>query len=61
MKYVCSVCGYVYDEQKGDKLNHVHEGTQYDDLPEGYVCPMCGVEKERFTHIGQAVYNKLCR
>ena len=40
MKYVCGICGYVYDEEE--------EGVKFEDLPEEYVCPLCGVGKENF-------------
>ena len=40
MKYVCTVCGYVYDEEE--------EGVKFEDLPDDYVCPLCGVGKEDF-------------
>ena len=40
-KYVCSVCGYVYDEEV--------EGTNFEDLPDNWVCPLCGVGKELFN------------
>lgn len=41
MKYVCNVCGYIYDEEA--------EGTKWSDLPETWVCPVCGVGKDQFT------------
>ena len=41
MKYECNICGYIYDEEK--------EGTQFDKLPESWVCPMCGVGKDDFS------------
>lgn len=41
-KYVCSVCGYVYDPDDGDPRNGVAPGTPFEDLPEGWVCPVCG-------------------
>lgn len=40
-KYVCEVCGYVYDEEA--------EGTPFDQLPEDYTCPLCGVGKDQFA------------
>jgi len=40
MKYVCSVCGYVYDEEK--------EGVKFEDLGDDYACPLCGVGKDEF-------------
>ena len=41
MKYVCQICGYVYDEEE--------EGIKFEDLPEEFVCPLCGVGKENFA------------
>ena len=48
MKYVCGVCGYVYDEAIGDPDNGIEAGTPWEKLPEDYVCPLCGVGKEEF-------------
>ena len=49
MKYVCNVCGYVYDEEKGDPDNGIAPGTKWEDLPADFVCPLCGVGKDDFT------------
>lgn len=49
MKYVCQVCGYVYEEEKGDPDNGVAAGTKWADVPETWVCPVCGVGKDQFT------------
>ncbi len=49
MKYVCNVCGYVYDEELGDIDNGIEAGTAFEDLPEDFVCPLCGVGKEDFS------------
>ena len=43
MKYVCDVCGYVYDPEIGDPDNGVDAGTAWEDVPEDWVCPLCGV------------------
>ena len=48
MKYVCSVCGYTYDETVGDPDNGIEAGTKFEDLPEDFVCPLCGVGKDMF-------------
>ena len=48
-KYVCSVCGYVYDPAEGDLDNGVKPGTAWEDVPEDWVCPVCGVNKDQFT------------
>lgn len=51
-RYTCSVCGYVYDPQKGDPEGNVPPGTRFEDLPEGWVCPVCGAGRERFVKEG---------
>ena len=48
-KYVCSVCGYVYDEAAGDPENGIAPGTKWESLPEDWVCPLCGAGKEDFA------------
>lgn len=47
-KYVCAVCGYVYDPEKGDPDAGIAPGTKWEDVPEDYVCPLCGVGKDQF-------------
>ena len=47
-KYVCSVCGYVYDEETGDPDNGIAPGTLWVDVPDDFTCPLCGVGKEDF-------------
>ncbi|MCL6557929.1 MAG: rubredoxin, partial [Firmicutes bacterium] len=47
-KYVCSVCGYVYDPEAGDPENGVPPGTPFEKLPGDWTCPVCGVGKEEF-------------
>lgn len=49
MKYVCDVCGWVYDESKGSPENGIPAGTKFSDLPEDFVCPLCGVDKDNFS------------
>ena len=49
MKYICNVCGYVYDEAAGDPDNGIALGTTWAELPEDFVCPLCGVGKEDFS------------
>ena len=48
-KYVCDVCGYVYDPEVGDPDNGIEPGTAFADLPEEWVCPLCGVGKDNFS------------
>ncbi len=47
-KYVCTVCGWIYDEAKGDPDNGIAPGTKFEDLPADYVCPVCGAGKYEF-------------
>lgn len=47
-KYVCVVCGYIYDEELGDPENGIEPGTKWEDVPEDYMCPLCGVGKDQF-------------
>ncbi|MBP5466895.1 MAG: rubredoxin [Clostridia bacterium] len=49
MKYVCNVCGYVYDEELGDPDNGIAAGTKFSDLPDDFTCPVCAVGKEEFS------------
>ena len=48
MRYVCIVCGYVYDPKDGDPDGGIAPGTAVEDIPDSWVCPMCGVGKEDF-------------
>ena len=48
-KFVCEVCGWVYDETVGLPEQNVAAGTKFENLPEDFECPLCGVGKENFT------------
>ena len=48
-KWVCNVCGYVYDEAVGDPDNGIAPGTKFEDLPDDFTCPLCGVGKDDFS------------
>jgi rubredoxin len=50
-KYECTACGYIYDPAMGDPDNGVPPGTSFDDLPDTWVCPQCGVGKEFFSKV----------
>ncbi|AEF84512.1 rubredoxin [Treponema primitia ZAS-2] len=47
-KYVCNVCGYIYDPAVGDKGGDIKPGTAFADLPSDWACPTCGVGKDSF-------------
>jgi len=46
--WVCTVCGYIYEPAKGDPENGVKPGTEWEDVPDDWVCPLCFVGKESF-------------
>lgn len=48
-KYRCDLCGWEYDEALGDPNNNVPPGTKFEDLPNDFVCPMCGAAKSAFS------------
>ena len=48
-KYVCDACGWVYDEAEGLPEQGIAPGTEFADLPEDFVCPLCGVDKSMFS------------
>jgi rubredoxin len=50
-KWVCSACGYVYDPAQGDPDGGISPGTAFEDLPDGWFCPNCGVGKEFFEKL----------
>ena len=51
-KYTCSVCGYVYDPEKGDPDANIKAGTKFEDLPDDWTCPVCGADKSNFEKEG---------
>jgi len=48
-KYVCDVCGWEYDEEKGDAAHGITPGTSFEALGEDFICPLCGVDKSNFS------------
>ena len=50
-KWECRVCGYIYDPAKGDIDNGVNPGTAFENLPEDWVCPSCGANKDLFDKL----------
>ena len=55
MKYVCGVCGWEYDEEKGDAELGIAPGTKFEDLPAEFECPVCGVTTEHFEAAEEGV------
>lgn len=50
-KYVCGPCGYIYDPAVGDPDSGIAPGTAFEDLPEDWCCPICGVSKDMFEKV----------
>jgi flavin reductase (DIM6/NTAB) family NADH-FMN oxidoreductase RutF/rubredoxin len=50
-KYVCNACGYEYDPEKGNPEHGIPPGTLFDQLPDEWICPMCGAEKNDFSEM----------
>jgi len=50
-KYRCIACGYIYDPEDGDSLSGIEPGTSFKDLPDDWLCPMCGVGKDMFEPV----------
>ena len=50
-KYRCLICGYIYDPEAGDVDNGIDAGTSFENLPDDWVCPECGVGKDEFEPV----------
>ena len=50
-KYVCDICDYIYDPAEGDSTQDIEPGTAFEDLPDDWVCPECGVGKDEFSPV----------
>ncbi|HSI23943.1 MAG TPA: rubredoxin [Methylophilaceae bacterium] len=50
-QWICSVCGYIYDEAQGDPEHGLPPGTRWEDVPETWTCPDCGVSKRDFDMV----------
>lgn len=51
MQYVCLICGYIYDEEKGIPESGILPGTEWKDVPDTWICPDCGVTKDDFEMV----------
>lgn len=52
-RYVCSICGYVYDEKRGEPHRGIKPGTRFDDLPDDYICPVCAIDPKIRIRLGK--------
>ena len=53
--YACELCGYEYRSEQGDPDAGIAEGTDFEDLPADWVCPLCGASKEDFDHVSGGI------
>ncbi len=51
-KFQCNICGFIYDESVGDPEHDIASGTRWEDVPESWECPECGVSKADFEMVG---------
>lgn len=52
-RYICTVCDYIYDPEIGDEDNGIKAGTEFIELPDNWVCPLCGASKEEFDALDE--------
>ncbi len=48
-RYICDICGYIYDPEIGDIDSNIEPGMKFEDLPCNWICPICNFEKENFS------------
>ena len=53
-KYICTVCGYIYNPEVGDPESGIEAGTPFEEIPDDWVCPLCGVGKDEFEKYEEA-------
>ncbi|NMB78346.1 MAG: rubredoxin [Methanomicrobiales archaeon] len=52
-RYICSICGYVYDEKRGEPHRGIKPGTKFEDLPDDYTCPVCAIDPRISVRLGR--------
>lgn len=50
-KFKCVICGYIYDPEQGDPTSGIDSGILFSNLPDDYICPICGAGKEEFEKL----------
>lgn len=58
-KYICKVCATIYDPNKGDPEDNIPPGTPFEQLPQDWICPVCGSGKDKYELLSQERYDKL--
>jgi rubredoxin len=57
-KYECTVCGYIYDPENGDPDSGVNPGTAFENLPDDWICPVCGADKDALCGADKDAFEK---
>lgn len=60
-KYICRVCATIYDPERGDPEDNIAPGTPFEELPDTWICPVCGSSKDKYELLTQEKYEKLFR
>ena len=47
-RYVCLICGHIYNPEKGEPVQNIRAGIDFSDLPADWACPVCGTSKDKF-------------
>ena len=50
-KFKCIICGYIYDEDQGDTASGIEPGTPFEEIPDDWLCPVCGAGKSEFIEL----------
>lgn len=58
-KYICRVCATIYDPDLGDSESKIPPNTAFEDLPDGWICPVCGSTKDKYELLSQERYEKI--
>ena len=58
VKWKCTICGHIYDEESGDPSQNVPPNTTFDNLPNDWICPICGAEKSMFRIVEEISFGK---
>lgn len=58
-RYICRVCANVYDPEFGDSEDGIPPGTPFENLPDNWICPVCGSSKDKYEFFSQERYDRL--
>lgn len=58
-KYICRICATIYNPEKGDPEDNIAPGTAFEELPDTWICPVCGSGKDKYELLTQERYERL--